>query len=155
MFGGSAIFVYIFFSLDKDRYSVFGVVMQYLGFILFLFSLIFSIALLLRRKPMLTVTDQQIIIYHMLVKKSLISFEDIASFYISDNRHRGIKIAEHILIVLKSPEKTKKNAKIAPYFSQSIQADILNVKAKVLLELLNTRLETFNDLKKRGLDEIV
>ncbi|MDN5395353.1 MAG: hypothetical protein L0G05_02420, partial [Chryseobacterium sp.] len=58
MFGGSAIFVYIFFSLDKDRYSVFGVVMQYLGFILFLFSLIFSIALLLRRKPMLTVTDQ-------------------------------------------------------------------------------------------------
>lgn len=134
---------------------MFVVILHNLGFILFLSSLIFSIVLLLRRKPLLTVTDQQIIIYHMLGKSSSIDFEDIDSFYVSDTRNRGIKIAEHILIVLKSPEKNDKNGKFPAYSSHMIQADILNVKAKFLLELLNTRLETFNDLKRVGSGEVV
>ncbi|MBL1223079.1 hypothetical protein JET18_19705 [Chryseobacterium sp. L7] len=151
----SAVFVYLFFSLDQDRYSVFMVVMHNLGFALFSLGLIYSIVLLFRRKPLLTITDHQIIIYHMFAKPVSVGFGDIVSFYVSDTRHRGIKTTEHIFIVLKSAYQNRKGGKSSPFNQQSIQVDILNVKAKVLLELLNSRLETFNDVKKFGSGEIV
>lgn len=137
----SAVFVYLYFSLDQDRYSVFMVVIYNLGFVLFSLGLIYSIVLLFRRKPLLTITDHQIIIYHMFAKPVSVGFGDIVSFYVSDTRHRGIKTTEHIFIVLKSADQEGKSS---PFNQQSIQVDILNVKTKVLLDLLQTKLRNFN-----------
>ncbi|MFN1217424.1 STM3941 family protein [Chryseobacterium kwangjuense] len=140
----SAVFVYLYFSIDQDRSSVFMVVIYNLGFVLFSLGLIYSIVLLFRRKPLLTITDHQIIIYHMFAKPVSVGFGDIVSFYVSDTRHRGIKTAEHIFIVLKSADQKRKGGKSSPFNQQSIQVDILNVKTKVLLDLLQTKLRDFN-----------
>ncbi len=154
MFVFSALFTYNFIFMDMGRYSLFKVIMFNLGFVLFLFGLIYSLILLIRRKPLLTITDKQIIIYGVLEKRTLVDFKDIKSFYISNTTHRGIKTTESIFIVLK-PDENKKSDKLSFYFHQAIKVDILNVKTRVLLELLNSRLETFNDVKKFGSGEIV
>lgn len=143
MFVFSAIFTCGFIFMDIDRYSLFKIIMLKLGFVLFLFGLIYSLILLFRRKPLLTITDRQIIIYNMFRKQTIVDFEDIKSFYISNSAYRGIKTTESICIVLK-PDKNKKSSKFSFYFHQAIQVDILNVKTKVLLRILNTKLKSLD-----------
>ncbi|MGO4709306.1 STM3941 family protein [Chryseobacterium sp. 2TAF14] len=143
----SAFFSISFIFYDLGNKKIFSVIISYLAFILFTFGWIFALFLLFRRKPLLTITDDQIIIYNILTKSKIINFKDISSFYVSTNSFRGIKTTEQINIILKtsakkSPSIHKKN-KISWLFlsiEESIQTDILNVRTKDLLKILNHRI---------------
>jgi len=138
--------IYGLISLDPDRYYIGGMIMLYLVLIILIFGIIYSLILLFRRKPLLTVTNSQIIIYNILGKSSAVNFEDIKSFHVSNTTHRGIKTSEQINIFLKHPkENSSKKSVFSLYFTQHISVDILNVKTKVLLELLNDRLKNFKE----------
>lgn len=146
MFIISSVFCYLFFHFYKklDNENLFKVIISHLGFILFLFGFFYSIILLLRRKPLLTITNTQIIIHSTLAKTVLINFEDISSFFVSTTRFRGIKTTEYIFIVTKSSMKNKDSSKLYTEFSNpkhSIQTDILNIKTNDLLKILNDKLK--------------
>lgn len=120
------------------------IILFYLGFTIFIFSSILSILLLLRTKPLLTITDAEIIIHNILRKSVSVKFEEISKFFISNNTFRGIKTTEYIHIVLKYPENA--SHKKFPIYSNAqnvIQSDILNIKTNKLLEILNKKLESY------------
>jgi hypothetical protein len=52
------------------------------GFIIFVFGIIISILYLIRKKPLLTVTTNEIIIYNILTKQINVNFEEIKSFFV-------------------------------------------------------------------------
>ncbi len=107
---------------------------------------------MVRTEPLLTVTDKQIIVYSILRKPTFIRFDDVALFFISDMRHHGIKTSEYICVIMKKPKENpnvidKVSSAVFPQLEgirYSIQTDILNVKAKVLLELLNSKIRPYN-----------
>lgn len=76
-------FSFIYFYDDLKYKNLFKVIILYLGFALFLFGVIYSMILLLRRKPLLSVTDTQIIIYDILRKPVTLNFKDISHFMLS------------------------------------------------------------------------
>ncbi len=127
------IFILVFFNKKLGNAGLGLIVMFYLGFLLSSFGVVYSILLLFRIKPLLTVTDKQIIIYNLLRKPTTINFEDISSFYISNTTFRGIKTNESIYISIKS--------NLDPFGKKGsvINTDLLNVKASALLEILNSR----------------
>ncbi|WP_394366434.1 STM3941 family protein [Chryseobacterium viscerum] len=126
-------FIFIFFNKNLGNAGLGTIIMFYLGFLLFSFGAVYSILLLFRTKPLLTITDQNIIIYKLLSKPTTINFEDILSFYISDTTFRGIKVGECICITMKS------NLKFFDRTENIINTDILNVKTNTLLGELNSR----------------
>ncbi|WP_394801807.1 STM3941 family protein [Chryseobacterium daecheongense] len=144
-------FSFIYFYDDLKYKNLFKVIILYLGFALFLFGVIYSMILLLRRKPLLSVTDTQIIIYDILRKPVTLNFKDISSFYVVSTHHRGLKTNEQICIIT-TFQKKKANSflnrnisKIFPSFSYvqyGIQTSLLNVKTNELLKLLNKRLHS-------------
>ncbi len=129
----SFIFIFAFLNKKLGNAGLGLIIMFYLGFLLSSFGVVYSILLLFRTKPLLTVTDKQIIICNLLRKSTTINFEDISSFYISNTTFRGIKTSESIYINIKSnpdPFDRKENV---------ISTDLLNVKTSALLEILNSR----------------
>jgi hypothetical protein len=149
MLGISLIFIFLSVKYDLGNKNMGTVIIFNLGFVFFLFCGICSLLLLLRRKPMLTVTDRQIIIYNFIRKPKVINLEDVSSFYTSTQKHRGIKTIEFVHIAMKALPKNKhsfqkESLKFFPN-NEVIHADILNVKTKTLLELLNSRLASFNN----------
>jgi hypothetical protein len=154
MLGISLIFTLFFIKYDLGNKNMGTVIMLNLGFVLVLFGGICSLLLLLRRKPLLTITDQQIIIYNLIKKPRVINLEDVSSFYESNQKQRMIKTAEFVHIVMKDSQKNKnsfqkESLKLFPN-NEVIHADILNVKTKTLLELLNNRLISFNNTEASG-----
>ena len=122
-----------------------------LGFLLFTFGLVLSILLLTRRKPLLTITDNQIIIHSVLTSSKTIEIENIKSFFIVNNYHRGIKTNRQIFIELKKPTENYTNMWFYKFLSKiskplansqySIQTDFLNIKQQKLLEILNGKIK--------------
>lgn len=148
MLGISSLFILFFVKHNLDNTNLFIVVMLRLCFVLCILGVICSLLLLLRQKPMLTVTDQQIIIYNLIRKPKVVHLNDISSFHKSKQTHRGVKTGEHIHMVLKAPSKNiqsfqKRSSDFFPYYYAVINLDILNVKTTTLLELLNSRLVSF------------
>ncbi|MEN4759987.1 STM3941 family protein [Chryseobacterium sp. C39-AII1] len=131
-------FAFIYFYDDLQNEISLKVIVLHLTFMLFLFIFVVSFLLLIRRKPLLTITDVQIISYNILRKNNTVNFKDISKFYISKNTFRGIKTTEYIYIVLNN-SKEKKSLFLLD--QQNIQVDILNVKATDLLKILNDRLK--------------
>lgn len=148
----SSVFTIGLSQLNFGDENLFVIVMLSLGITLFSFGILYSILLLVRSEPLLTVTDKQIIIYNVLRKPTFIRFDDVALFFISDIRHYGIKTSEYIYVIMKKPKENmnivdKVALTVFPQFKgvrYSIQTDMLNVKAKVLLELLNSRIRPYN-----------
>ena len=122
-----------------------------LGLLLFSFSIILSLLLLIRKKPLLTITDKQIIIHNALAPTKTVEINNIESFFIVNNNFRGIESNRQIFIELKKPTERYTNmwfykllSKISKPIANSqysIQTDFLNVKQKVLLEILNRKLK--------------
>lgn len=139
-------------QLNFGDESLFVIMMLSLGITLFSFGILYSILLLVRSEPLLTVTDKQIIVYNVLRKPTFIRFDDVALFFISDIRHYGIKTSEYIYVIMKKPKENmnivdKVALTVFPQFKgvrYNIQTDMLNVKAKILLELLNSRIRPYN-----------
>ena len=131
MFIISSVFCFLFFNKDLENEGLGIIIIFYLGFLLFSFGFVYSILLLFRTKPLLTITDKQIIIYNLLRKPTTINFEDILSFYISNTTFRGIKTSESICIAIKG-DPFGRNGNI-------INTYLLNVKTNALLEELNCR----------------
>lgn len=148
----SSVFTIGLSQLNLGDESLFVIVMLSLGIILFSFGILYSILLLVRTEPLLTVTDKQIIVYNVLRKPTFIRFDDVTLFFVSDVRHYGIKTSEYIYVMMKKPKENvnvidKVALTVFPHFKgirYSIQTDMLNVKAKVLLELLNSRIRPYN-----------
>lgn len=124
-------FIFIFFNKNLGNAGLGTIIMFYLGFLLFSVMAVYSILLLFWTKPLLTITDRQVIIYHLLRKPKTINFEDILSFYISNTTFQGIKTSESIYITIKGDPCGKKG--------NIINTDLLNVKTSALLEELNCR----------------
>lgn len=127
--------------------SPFKSTMLFLGFLLFVFGIILSLLLLFRKKPLLTITNNQIILFNVLAPQKVIDINNIKSFFIVNNYHRGVKTNEQIFIELKVPDTKYSSSwtyKFLLKFSKpiansqyAIQTNFLNIKQKKLLEILN------------------
>lgn len=121
------------------------------SFLLFSFGIVLSFLLLTRKKPLLTITNSQIIIHKVLTPSKTIQIDNIKSFLIVNTHHRGIKTNRQIFIELKRPtEKYTKTwfykflnkiSKPIANSQYSIQTDFLNIKQQKLLELLNKKIK--------------
>lgn len=152
----SSIFTVGLYHIGFKNDSLFLMMILYLAFVLFLFGIVYSLLLLFRTKPLLTVTGQQMIIYNVLRKPTTINFDDVLLFSTSDMKHHGIKTTEFIHIVLKHPKKNSNllnnisprlfgNSESREY---SFQIDMINVKTKVLLDLLQSKIKPYSLLNK-------
>lgn len=148
----SGIFTFGLWRIDFGKENLLLVIVLYLALGLFAFGFVYAALLLFRTKPLLTITDRQVIIYNVLRKPTAIDFDDVLLFCTSDIKHLWIKTAEFIHIVLKHP---KKNPNLLDHISSklirnsesleySIQTDMLNVKVKVLLELLQSKIRPYS-----------
>ncbi len=118
-------------------------ILFYFAFTIFIFSSIFSMLLLLRRKPLLSITDTEIIIYYLLRKSVSVKFKEISKFFTSNTKFRGMKTTEYINIVIKYPKNVPQ--KKFPVYSSAqnmIQTDMLNIKTSELLKILNKKLNS-------------
>ncbi|WMW77817.1 STM3941 family protein [Flavobacterium sp. 20NA77.7] len=131
--------------------KLFKSVILIFGFLLFLFGIILSVLLLKRKKPLLTITNSELIIHSILAPSNTIPFNNIKSFFIINTRYRGIKTNKQIFVELKNP--TEKHTKTWFYkflckisipianSQYSIQTNFLNIKQKELLEQLNKKIK--------------
>jgi hypothetical protein len=119
------------------------VILFYFGVTIFIISSILSTLLILRRKPLLIITDTEIIIHYLLRKSVSIKFEEISKFFTSNTTYRGIKTNEYINIVMKYPKNPSQKRFLGYSSSQEIiQTDMLNVKTSELLKILNKKLKS-------------
>jgi len=144
-------YFFIYFYEELKYKSYFIILMSHLVFIFFCFGIIYSMILLFRRRPLLTINDNEIIIFNPLSKKVLVPFEDIASFFISSTYYRGIKTSHQINIVMKDEKQRKDKIikTILPRFGNvqyAIQSDLLNIKTKKLIIILNSYLKNNNTI---------
>lgn len=152
----SSIFVFggIFLGdkmLDFEE-KTFESIILILAFFLFTFGIVLSILLLTRKKPLLTITDKQIIIYSVLTSSKTIEINNVKSFFIVNNYTRGIKTNKQIFIELKKPTENYTKMWFYKFLSKiskplansqySIQTDFLNIKQQKLLEILNGKIKT-------------
>lgn len=122
-----------------------------LGFLLFTFGIVLSILLLTRKKPLLTITDKQIIIHSVLTSSKTIEINNVKTFFIVNNYHRGIKTNRQIFIELKKPTENYTNMWFYKFHSKiskplansqySIQTNFLNIKQQKLLKILNEKIK--------------
>lgn len=142
----SSVFVYLFIHFyEKVTYnSLFVIMISHFGFLLFSFGIIYSILLLCRRKPLLTINNAEIIIFDPLRKPTHVPLKNIASFYITSNSYRGIKTSEQINMVMKKNKLTA--ATFSPFenVKYAIQVNLLNIKTKKLIVILNSYLKNSN-----------
>ncbi len=131
--------------------NIFKSIILVLSFLLFSFSIVLSILLLTRKKPLLTITKSEIIIHNVLTSSKTIQIDNIKSFFIVNTHHRGIKTNRQIFIELKKPTEryTKtwfykflnKISKPIANSQYSIQTNFLNIKQQKLLETLNKKIK--------------
>lgn len=67
--------------IDFGDKNLLIIVILSFGITLFSCGILYSILLLLRTEPLLTVTDKQIIVYSILRKPTFIRFDDVALFF--------------------------------------------------------------------------
>ncbi|WP_410693326.1 STM3941 family protein [Chryseobacterium sp. SIMBA_038] len=133
---------FVYFYEDLQRKSLFKIIISHFAFILCLFGSAYSFLLLIRRKPLLTISNTHIIIYNLLRKDISVNFEDISKFTVSiTTNYRGIKTTEQINIILKSNTKNNNLSSEFPILHEIIQTDILNIKTNDLLKILNDKLK--------------
>lgn len=125
--------------------------MSHIGFIILSFGILYFLLLIFRIKPLLTINNTEIIIFHPLRKKMVIAFKDIASFYITTNSYKGIKTSDQINIKIKNtiPRENKMIKTTLPpfeYLNYTIPSDLLNTKTKKLIIILNSYLENSNHI---------
>ena len=137
-------------KIHKIGYNIFTLMML-LSLVFFFPSAVFLFFVLIYRKPVLSVTDKEIIIYHFPSKRiSRVPFSEIQSFYLYEYKIRN-KTHRQILIQLKKIDnkdiQTKTYRFISRFFGSqvanskyTIQAENLNINYKELLEELNSRL---------------
>ncbi|MDQ1163129.1 hypothetical protein QE422_003497 [Chryseobacterium sp. SORGH_AS 447] len=142
----SSVFVYLFIHFyEKVTYnSLFVIMISHFGFLLFSFGIIYSVLLLCRRKPLLTINNVEIIIFDPLIKPTYVPFKNIASFYITSNSYRGIKTSEQINIVMKKNKLTAGTFSPFENVKYAIQTNLLNIKTKKLIVILNSYLKNNN-----------
>lgn len=131
--------------------NIFKSVILVLSFLLFSFGIILSILLLIRKKPLLTITNSQIIVHNVLTSSKTIQIDNIKSFFIVNTLHQGIKTNRQIFIELKKPTERyaktwfykflNKISKPIANSQYSIQTNFLNIKQQKLLELLNKKIK--------------
>lgn len=129
--------------------KLFKSVILILGFLLFLFGIILSLLLLTRKKPLLTITNSQVIIHNVLTSSKIIQIDNIKSFFIVNNHYRGIKTNRQIFIELIKPTEKYTETRFYKFLNKinkpiansqySIPTDFLNIKQQKLLELLNKK----------------
>lgn len=140
---GGFCLLFILFYEKLENESLFKVIISHLGFLLFLFSFIYSMFFLIRRKPLLTITDAEIIIHNLLRKSASVKFEEISKFFTSNTTYHGIKTTEYINIVMKYPKNPSQKRFLGYSNSQEIiQTDMLNVKTSELLKILKKKLKS-------------
>ena len=147
------VFSIIFFYNDFFNFELkpFKSTMFLFGFIIFVFGIIISILHLIRTKPLLTVTTNEIIIYNVLTKQINVYFEDIKSFYVVTTHYRGIANNRQIYIEMKKPTKKYRDSwfyKLLLKFDikiansqYGIHMYFLNINHKKLLDVLNKQLK--------------
>lgn len=130
-----------------------------LGFLLFMFGVVMAVILLFRKKPLLSLDNNQIIIYNIFRKPISLNFKEIKSFEMFELRNQYSTNRE-ILIELKNPSekiKTTLYYKLLKRISlkiantrYSINPQFIKVDRNELMEILNTKLKTSNNngLKK-------
>ncbi|UUV22100.1 STM3941 family protein [Paenimyroides aestuarii] len=121
-------------------------------FLLITFGIVLSILLLGRKKPLLVITDKQIIIHSVLTSSKTIEFNNVKSFFIVNNYYYGIKTNRQIFIELKKPTENFSNMWFYKFLSKiskplanaqySIYKDFLNIKQQKLLEILNRKMKS-------------
>ena len=129
----------------------FGSIILIFSFLLFLFAIILSILLLIRKKPLLTITNSQIIIYNVLTSSKIVDINNIKSFFLVNNYSRGIKTNRQIFIEMKKPTEKYLNMWLYKFLGRlskpiansqySIQTDFLDIKQERLLEILNGKIK--------------
>lgn len=143
--------IFLYKSIFNFELKPFKSIMLLFGYSIFVFGIIISILYLIRTKPLLTVTTNEIIIYNILTKQININFEEIKSFFVITTSYRGIANNRQICIEMKKP--TKKNSdswfyKLLLKFDIKIansqyviQTNCLNINHKKLLAILNEHLK--------------
>jgi hypothetical protein len=122
-----------------------------MGFLLFAFGIVLSLLLLARKKPLLTITNNQIIINSVLTSAKVVEINNIKSFFIVNTYNRGIATNRQIFIELKKPTEAYRNMWFYKFLFKinkpmansqySIQTDFLNIKQQKLLEILNQKIK--------------
>lgn len=140
-----------FFKIIVFNKNLFSKLMLFLGFLLLVFGVIYSLFLLFRKRPLLIINDDEIRILHPFISQIIIKFSEIQSFGVISTRFRGISTNRQILIELKKPtdkyQKTlyfKTLIKVDDKLAKSqycIQTSFLNIDYKDLLKMLNQRLK--------------
>lgn len=163
----SSLFVFcaIFFykTIFDFELKPFKSIMLLFGFIIFVFGIIISVLHLIRTKPLLTVTTNEIIIYNILTKQINVNFEEIKSFYVITTHYRGIANNRQICIELKKPTKKYSDSwlyKLLLKFDiktantqYGIQTNFLNINHKKLLAILNEHLKKID--RKRFIVDVI
>ncbi|MGA9212001.1 STM3941 family protein, partial [Kaistella sp.] len=88
------------------------------GFLLFSFGIILSLLLLTRKKPLLTITNSQIIIHNVLTSSKTVEFKNIKSFFIVNTYHRGITTNRQIFIELIKPTENYRSMWIYKFLNK-------------------------------------
>ncbi|KMQ67010.1 STM3941 family protein, partial [Chryseobacterium koreense] len=131
--------------------NMFKSIVMILALMLFAFGVVLSLLLLFRKKPLLTITDERIIIYNIFTKPNIVEINNIKSFFIVNTIQRGITTNRQIYIELIMPTEKFRNSlyyklinKINKPFANSqhaIQTNFLNIKQKDLLKILEKKLK--------------
>lgn len=121
-----------------------------LSLILFVFGVVVAIALLFRKKPLLSINDNQIIIYDIFRKPILLKLKEIKSFELFELRSRYSTNRE-ILIELKNPSKKTQSSlyyRLLKRFSlkiantrYSIKLQFIKANRNELMGILNQKLK--------------
>ncbi len=122
-----------------------------LSLLFFAFGIILSILFLTRTKPLLTITENHIIIHSVLTSSKTVEFKNVKSFFIVNTYNRGIATNRQIFIELDKPTENYTNMWLYKFVNKlskpiansqhSIQTDFLNIKQEELLEILNKRIK--------------
>ena len=152
---GSSIFTFgcilVFNENINFKLNLFKGIMFFLGIILFGFGVIVSFLLLIRKKPMITLTENELIIFNVIRKEKIVKFKDIKSFFIVNTYHRGFVSSRHIFVEMKKPSEKYSNSwyyNIYKIFGvemvnseYSLQTTFIDINHKELLKILNKKLK--------------
>lgn len=143
--------VFLFNDINLNK-GVFDKIITVLGLILFFSGTILSIKLLLRKEPLVVITDEKIFIKQVWQKSIKINFKDVKSFEIISIYNRGFRTNTQIFIEMKEPVGKYKNSAqykflfwFSPKFANSqyaIQTTFLDINYKELLKILNKKLKS-------------
>ena len=158
--------IFFYKTIFDFELKPFKSIMLLFGFIIFVFGIIISTLLLIRTKPLLTVTTNEIIIHNILTKQINVNFEEIKSFFVIVTSYRGITNNRQICIEMKKPTQKYSNSwfyKLLLKFDikiansqYGIQTNFINTNHIKLLAILNKYLKKHRQLfkDKAVLDDI-